>query len=81
MSNVAGMLREVGVSETVIEQTLRGHVVTPQEYKLVEAWKTRQMADPVFVKAYLSGDPEARQKMTLAAIVLSGSVKDAQGRF
>jgi hypothetical protein len=39
------------------------------------------MRDPVFTKAWLSGDPEARQKMTLAAIVLSGSVKDAHGRF
>jgi hypothetical protein len=81
MAGVAGMLREVGVSEAVIEETLRGKQATPQEYKLVEAWKTRQMGDPAFVKAYLSGDPEARQKMTLAAIVLSGSVKDAQGRF
>jgi hypothetical protein len=81
MSNTASLLREVGIREEIIEQTLRGHEVTEQEYKLVEAWKARQMRDPVFVKAFLSGDAEARQKMTLAAIVLSGGIKDARGRF
>jgi hypothetical protein len=81
MANTASLLREVGIREEIIEQTLRGHEVTEQEYKLVGAWKTRQMRDPVFVKAFLSGDPEARQKMTLAAIVLSGGIKDVRGRF
>jgi hypothetical protein len=75
MAETAGMLREIGIREEIIEQVLRGHEVSADEYKLVEAWKARQMKDPVFVKAYLSGDPEARQKMTLAAIVLSGDVK------
>jgi hypothetical protein len=81
MANTAGMLREIGVRESIIEETLRGHVVTEQEFKLVEAWKARQMRDPVFVKAFLSGGAEERQKMTLAAIVLSGGIKDARGRF
>jgi hypothetical protein len=81
MAAAADMLREIGIREEIIEQTLRGHEVTEHEYKLVEAWKARQMKDPVFVKAFLSGDADARQKMTLAAIVLSGGVKDARGRF
>jgi hypothetical protein len=81
MSDTAGMLREIGIREEIIAQTLQGHEVSADEFKLVEAWKARQMKDPVFTKAWLSGDPEARQKMTLAAIVLSGSVKDVRGRF
>jgi hypothetical protein len=81
MAETAGMLREIGIRESIIEETLRGHEVTQLEYDLVNAWKTRQMKDPVFVKAYLSGDEEARQKMTLAAIVLSGSIKGALGSF
>jgi hypothetical protein len=81
MSETADMLREIGIREEIIEQTLRGHEVSALEMKQVEAWKARQMKDPVFVKAYLSGDPEARQKMTLAAIVLSGSIKGAQSSF
>jgi hypothetical protein len=81
MANTADHLREIGIREEIIEQQLRGHEVSPEEYKLVEAWKARQMKDPVFVKAYLSGDPEARQKMTLAAIVLSGDVKGERNSF
>jgi hypothetical protein len=81
MAETADYLRAVGIREEIIEQTLRGHEVSPQEYKQVQAWKERQMKDPVFRKAYLSGDPEARQKMTLAAIVLSGSIKGARGSF
>jgi hypothetical protein len=81
MSETAGMLREIGIRESIIEETLRGHEVTQQEYDLAAAWKARQMKDPVFVKAYLSGDAEARQKMTLAAIVLSGGIKGARNSF
>jgi hypothetical protein len=81
MSQTAGMLREIGIREEIIEQTLKGHEVSAEEYKLVEAWKARQMKDPVFVKAYLSGDSEARQKMTLAAIILSGGIKGEGGSF
>jgi hypothetical protein len=81
MANTADMLREIGIREEIIEQTLRGHEVTEQEYQLASAWKARQMKDPVFVKAYLSGDAEARQKMTLAAIILSGSIKGGRGSF
>jgi hypothetical protein len=81
MAETAGMLREIGIRESIIEETLRGHMVTQQEYDLTAAWKARQMKDPVFVKAYLSGDAEARQKMTLAAIVLSGGIKGARNSF
>ena len=81
MADTAGMLREVGIRESIIEEVLRGHEVSADEFRLVEAWKARQMRDPVFVKAFLSGDPEARQKMTLAAIVLSGNIKGVRGRF
>ena len=63
MSETAGMLRKIGIREEIIEQTLKGHEVSSEEYKLVEAYKARQMKDPVFVNAFLSGDPEARQKM------------------
>jgi hypothetical protein len=75
MAGTAAMLREVGVKEEIIKQALEGHQVDEPEYKLVEAWKTRHMKDPEFVKKYLNGDVEAREKMTLANIVLSGGIK------
>jgi hypothetical protein len=80
-AETAGMLRDIGINERVISQVLQGHEVSPEEYKLTEAWRKRQMQDPVFVKAYLSGEPEAREKMTLASIILSGGVKGQSGSF
>jgi hypothetical protein len=81
MAETAGMLREIGIREEIIEQTLRGHEVSEKESQIVSAYKARLMKDPTFVKAYLSGDAEARQKMTLIAIVQSGSIKGARGAF
>jgi hypothetical protein len=78
MANTADMLREIGVSEGVIEQTLRGDAVSAQEFKLVEAHKARLMKDPVFLKNYLGGDPEARQQMVLCNIVLTSEIKKDQ---
>jgi hypothetical protein len=79
MAGTADMLREIGIKEAIIEQVLQGHEVTAEEYKLTEAWKARQMKDPVFVKAYLSGEVEPREKMTLANIILSGGIKGQSG--
>jgi hypothetical protein len=81
MANTAGMLREIGISEPVIEQTLRGHEVSALEMKQVEAWRARAMSDQAFVKLWLSGDMEARRKMALSQIIVSGGVKDARGSF
>jgi hypothetical protein len=81
MAAAADMFREIGIREEVIEETLRGRELTPLEFKLVEGWRTRAMRDPIFVKAFLSGDPEARQKMTLSAMALSGGIKGAHTGF
>jgi hypothetical protein len=81
ISETAAMLREIGIREVIIEQQLRGHEVPAAEYKLVEAYKARQMKDPVFVKAFLSGDPEARQKVTLMNVILSGGITGDGGSF
>jgi hypothetical protein len=35
------------------------------------------MRDPAFVKAYLSGDPQAVKEMTLANIIMSSEIAEA----
>jgi hypothetical protein len=75
MTVTAGLLREIGIRDEVVMQTLSGHEVTRAEFDAVKNWKERTMRDPEFTKKYLTGDPEARQKMTLAAIVLSSNIK------
>jgi hypothetical protein len=81
MHETVGLLREIGINEVTIRETLEGHLVSQSEYDRVAAYKSRLMKDPVFVRDFLSGNPEARQKMTLIAIVQSGGIKDARGRF
>jgi hypothetical protein len=75
MHETADHLRSLGIRDGVIEEVLSGHEVTQMEFNLVKVWKDRAMRDPEFTKKYLSGDPDALQKMTLAAIVLNSNVK------
>lgn len=72
--NFVAMLREIGVRDGIIRENLEGHVFPPEELRAVQDWKTRSMRNPEFVKRYLSGsDPEAREKMTIANLVLSSA--------
>jgi hypothetical protein len=81
LAETADFLRTIGIKEQIIAEVLQGHMVSAEEFKLVEAWKSRQMRDPVFVKAFLSGESEPREKMALADIVLSGGIKGQSGSF
>jgi hypothetical protein len=77
MANVAADLREKGINDECIRQTLTGQKCSKQERTLVETWKGQRMRDPVWVKAYLSGDPQAVKDMTLANIVMSSEIAEA----
>ncbi len=71
----ADHLRSLGIRDDVIEQTLSGYEVSQTEFNLVKVWKDRAMRDAEFTKKYLSGDPDAQQRMTLANLVLTSNVK------
>jgi hypothetical protein len=77
MTNVAATLRANGISDDAIRQVLTGQKVSKQERGLVETWKGQRMRDPEWVKAYLSGDPQAAKDMTLANIVMSSETAEA----
>jgi hypothetical protein len=79
MADTAGMLREIGIREEIIEQTLKGHEVSAEEYKLVEAYKSRLFKDPTFVRSFLSNDQEAKQKIMLISIIESGGIQGRSG--
>jgi hypothetical protein len=76
MTETAGYLREHGVGEGAVRQTLTGEKVSKKEYELVTAWKAQHMRDGDFTKKYLAGDSEATRQMTLANIVLASEIKD-----
>jgi hypothetical protein len=77
MSVAVDMFRDMGIKEEITANFLRGEQVTPAEYKAVANWKRSAMNDPVFTKAFLAGEQEARQKMTIANTVLVNGVKEA----
>ncbi|WLA53194.1 hypothetical protein [Bradyrhizobium diazoefficiens] len=76
MAGTAAMLRELGIDDRIIKETLIGHMVTKPEYEATERWKKDAMSNPEFVKLYTGGDNEARRKMTLANIILTGGIKE-----
>jgi hypothetical protein len=76
MSVAVDMFRDMGIKEEITANFLRGEQVTPDEYTRVANWKRAAMNDPVFTKAYLAGEQEARQKMTIANTVLVNGVKE-----
>jgi hypothetical protein len=75
MASTATMLREIGIRDEVITDTLQGKEYSKTEHDLAAAWQKRHMNDREFVKRYMAGDAEAREKMTLANIILSSPIK------
>ncbi|HEV2156355.1 MAG TPA: hypothetical protein VGR99_18480 [Bradyrhizobium sp.] len=77
MAGTAAMLRERGIDDRIIKETLTGHMVTKAEYEATERWKKDAMSNPEFVTRYLKGGTEEARKMTLANIILTGGIKEA----
>jgi radical SAM superfamily enzyme YgiQ (UPF0313 family) len=75
MAHTAALFRELGIRDEVTSEFLRGKQVSPQEYEMVANWKKEHMGNAEWVQKYLSGDVEARQKMTIANSVLVNGVK------
>lgn len=77
MMSGAEALRSLGVRDEIIKDVLTdNHTVTKAEYEATKQWKSDSMSNPEFVKLYLGGDNEARRKMTLANIILTGGIKE-----
>jgi hypothetical protein len=81
MAGTAGWFRELGISDQVISEFLRGQQATAQEYEAVKNWKLMSMGDKSpggFVERILSGDVRARQQMMLADTVLVNGAKESK---
>jgi hypothetical protein len=75
----AGMLQEMGIRPEIVRDVITSkHTVTQAEYDATKLFKADRMTDPEFVKRYLAGDHEAKRKMMLADIILTGGIKDSQ---
>jgi hypothetical protein len=63
-------LREIGLSDGVIAELLRGHTCSPQEIAAVRRLKAARFSDQDWVRAFLKGSAEHRREHTLMCIVL-----------
>jgi hypothetical protein len=71
MSEAASWLRDIGIREDVVRETLSNQSTTQEIHDAAVNWKKEKMTNPEFVKAYLNGGLEERRLMTLCAIVLT----------
>lgn len=71
MSQTADVLRDHGIREEVIRETLEARPASDQDRAIALAWKNQHMRDEGWVKRYMTGDSDARREMTLANIILS----------
>lgn len=77
MAGLADMLRESGIRDEVIRETLAGGKVTKAEFDATKAWLDQHLNDKIYVAKWLNGDVEARQKFLLAHIITSSEIKVA----
>jgi hypothetical protein len=67
-------LREIGLSDGIIAELLRGHTCSPAEIAAVRRLKAARHSDPEWVRAFLKGSSEHRREHTLMSIVLGTQV-------
>jgi hypothetical protein len=78
MIGVAGMLRELGIRDEIIRETLTGKEVTQAEHDAVARLKADRMSDHAWTKEYLNGSNSHKREMMLISIALSSPVRKEQ---
>jgi hypothetical protein len=75
LRGMAGHLREMGLSEVQVRETLEGKEPTAAEVDLAKRWKAQTFKSKEFAARLFAGEPDARQSLLAANIILS-SVKE-----
>lgn len=70
MATAAGWLRDLGLSENVVEETLSGKAARPKEVALAKQWRADHEADPEWVKRLLAGGDKEKRELALANIII-----------
>jgi hypothetical protein len=77
LANMAGMLREHGLNERQVRETLEGREASQAEVDMARMWKNQNLKSKEFVARWLSGEPEAVRQMLVANIILTSPLKKA----
>jgi hypothetical protein len=78
MAGTASWLRELGLSDGVIRETLEGKGVSQAAFDAVTLWRTQRMRDPAFSQKFLANDAEALRLMTTANTVIANGIKNPE---
>jgi hypothetical protein len=73
----AAVLRNAGMPDQAIEAVFTGQTFPPSDVHAARVLRDRCMRNPVFVDAYLKGDPEATYTMLVYNSILSAGTGEA----
>jgi hypothetical protein len=76
VAEVIASMRQNGIADDVIAQTLRGDPVTRAEFEAVKQYQRARHGDPDWVSRLLKGGYAERREHELMNIVLSSEVRD-----
>jgi hypothetical protein len=77
MANMAGMLREYGLNELQVRETLEGREASQAEVDMARLWKNQNLKSKEFTAKLMSGDPDAARQLMVANIILTSPLKKA----
>ena len=64
----AADLRQIGIEDNQIKRLLKGEPLSPEDFKVVEQFKTAKLGDAEFVKKLLAGGAEEARLLNLWSI-------------
>jgi hypothetical protein len=73
LRGAAGFLRDLGLNEQQVAETLQGKQPSEAEIQMAKAWKTQSFKSKEFVNRLFAGEPDARQQLLVANIILSSA--------
>jgi hypothetical protein len=76
MESTASFLRDIGVRDEVVKQTLSADKVSRAEYETVKNWRADALKNDEWTKKLLAGDREAQRQLVLANIVLTAEISE-----
>jgi hypothetical protein len=77
MRNYAGFLRENGLNDLQVSETLVGREATQAEVDAARLWKQQNLNSKEFAARLMSGEPDARRQLLVANIILTSPLKSA----
>jgi hypothetical protein len=73
LRGAAGYLREMGLNDVQVRETLEGKEPTAEEVAIARQWKAQSFKSQDFVKRMMAGEPDVRRQLLVANIILSSA--------